>query len=75
MCRLVKYMFLEAGAVPSDSYCQDEAPWAPTLLGPHCPLFARKFPETTAPQVSAPASVLFPGLTGCTLSCMGCHYS
>lgn len=51
VCRLVKYMFLEAGTMQSDSYCQDEAPWAPLLLGPHCPLFARKFPEDTASQV------------------------
>ena len=53
VCRLVKYMFLEAGAMQSNSYCRDEAPWAPLLLGPHCPLFARKFPESTASQVPA----------------------
>lgn len=54
MYRLVKYMFLEAGAMQSESYCRDESPWAPLLLGPHCPLFARKFPENTASQARAP---------------------
>ena len=53
VCRLVKYMFLEAGAMQSDLYCEDDAPWAPTLIGPHCALFARKFPEDTASQVPA----------------------
>ncbi len=55
VCRLVKYMFLEAGAMQSESYCRDESPWAPLLLGPHCPLFARKFPENTSSQVCAHA--------------------
>ena len=49
--RLAKHVFLEAGAPQSDSYCRADAPWAPVLLGPHCPLIARKFPENTASQV------------------------
>ena len=49
--RLAKHVFLEAGAPQSDTYCWEDAPWAPVLLGPHCPLIARKFPENTASQV------------------------
>ena len=50
-CRLVKYMFVEAGGLQSTAHCQDEAPWAPALLGRTCPLFARKFPENTTTEV------------------------
>ena len=50
-CRLVKYMFVEAGGLQSTAHCQDEAPWAPALLGRTCPLFARKFPENTTAEV------------------------
>ena len=49
--RLAKHVFLEAGAPQSHSYCREDAPWAPVLLRPHCPLIARKFPENTASQV------------------------
>ncbi|CAK0784365.1 hypothetical protein CVIRNUC_007569 [Coccomyxa viridis] len=51
--RLAKHVFMEAGAPQSDSYCRAGAPWAPVLLGPHCSLIARKFPENTASQVHA----------------------
>lgn len=44
-------MYFRAGAAQSEALCQDDSPWAPMLLGPNCPLFARKFPENTASQV------------------------
>ena len=44
-------MFVEAGGLQSTAHCQDEAPWAPALLGRTCPLFARKFPENTTAEV------------------------
>lgn len=51
LCRLSKEMFVRAGAPASTALCSEESPWSNRLLGPSCPLFARKFSNNTADAV------------------------
>ncbi|KAK9835257.1 hypothetical protein WJX84_005095, partial [Apatococcus fuscideae] len=46
--QLVKHMFVTTDSITKGA-CEDESSWSDRLLVPDCPLFARKFPNETAP--------------------------
>eukprot|EP00884_Botryococcus_braunii_P009874 jgi/Botrbrau1/18889/Bobra.177_2s0047.1 len=67
--RLTGSQFVLASAVQTD-LCSVQDSWRDKLLGPSCPLFARKFKSHAAPAV-------YSLLSNCTnqLSIIGCEYS